>query len=70
MSGGTDRREDEEKFAEWETDWRLWQVESRWKTVTNWDQGCIGEVCTEAENHCENRAQNTRCCTVHSEQHH
>ena len=37
MSGGTDRREDEqvpqfygridEKFAEWETDVRLWQVE-------------------------------------------
>ena len=48
MSGGTESREDEEKFAEWETDVRLWQVESRWKTVTNWDQGCIGEVCTDS----------------------
>ena len=56
MSGGTDRREDgqvpqfygriDEKFAEWETDVRLW-LSSRWKTVTDWDQGCIGEVCTD-----------------------
>ena len=27
MSGGTDRGKDEEKFAEWEADVRLWQVE-------------------------------------------
>ena len=58
MSGGTDRREDEhvpqfysridEKFAGWETDVRLWQVEFKVKTVTDWDQGCIGEVCTDS----------------------
>ena len=55
MSGATDRREDEqvpqfygrldEKFAECETDVRL---SSRWKTVTDWDQECIGAVCTDS----------------------
>ena len=54
MSGATDRREDEqvtqfydrldEKFAEWETDVRLWQVEFK----VDWDQGCIGEVCMDS----------------------
>ena len=71
MSGGTDRREDEqvpqfygrfdETFAEWETDVRLWQVE--FKAVSE-------RFARTAENHCENKAQNTRCCTVHSGQHH
>ena len=23
-------------------------LSSRWKTVTDWDQGCIGEVCTDS----------------------
>ena len=58
MSGATDRREEEhvrqfhgridEKFAEWESDVRLWQVEFNWKTLTDWDQGCIGEVCMDS----------------------
>ena len=58
MSGATDRREDEqvpqfygridEKIAEWKTDVRLWQVEIKLKTVTDWDQGCIGEVCMDS----------------------
>ena len=38
----------DEKFAEWETDVRHWQLSSRWKAVPDWDQGCIGEVCTDS----------------------
>ena len=63
MSGGTDRREDEQvpqilwphrrKIAEWETDVRLWQVVSE-------------RFARTAENHGENKARNTRCCTIHS----
>ena len=58
MSGSTDRREEErvpqfygriyEKFAEWETDVRLWQLSLTWKIVTDWDQGCIGEGCMDS----------------------
>ena len=58
MSGATDRREDEqvpqfygginEKFAEWETDVRLWQVEFKVEDRERWDQGCIGEVFTDS----------------------
>ena len=46
MSGATDRREDEqvpqfyggidEKFAEWETDVRLWQVEFKVEDRERW----------------------------------
>ena len=58
MSGATGRRGEEhvpqyygridEKFAEWETDVRLWQLSSTWKIVTDWDQGCIGEDCMDS----------------------
>ena len=57
-SGATDRREEEhvpqfhgridEKFAEWETDVRLWQVEFKLEDPDRRDQGCIGEVCMDS----------------------
>ena len=81
MSGGTDRREDEqvpqfygridETFAEWETDVRLWQVEFKVEDRDRTGTKAVSErFARKAENHCENKARNTRCCTVHSGQHH
>ena len=73
MSGGTDRREDEqvpqfygridENFAEWETDVRLWQVEFKVEDSDRlgpklYRRGLHGQP----KNHCENKARNTRCC--------
>ena len=81
MSGGTDHREDvqvpqfygriDEKFAEWETDVRLWQVEFKVE-----DRDRLGprlyrrSLHEQPKNHCEKSARNTRCCTAHSGQHH
>ena len=59
----------DEKIAEWESDVRLWQVEFKVEDRDRLDQGCIGEVCTDSRNHCENKARNTRCCTILSGQH-
>ena len=82
MLCAADRREDEpvpqfygridEKFAEWETDVSLWQVEFKLE-----DRDRLGprlyvseRFAWTAEDHCENEARNTRCCTIHSGQHH
>ena len=56
MSGATDRREEEhvpeffgrvdEKFAEWETDVKLWRTKRM--IAFDWDQGCIGAVCVDS----------------------
>ena len=80
MSGATDRRVDEqvpqfygridEKFAEWKTGVRLWQIEFKLKTVIDWDQAVSEMFAWTAEDHCDNEARNTRCCTIHSGQHH
>ena len=58
MSGTTDRREEEhvpqfhgridEKFAEWETVVKLWQVEYKEEDRDRLDQGCIEEVCMDS----------------------
>ena len=81
MSGATDRREDEqvpqfygrldEKFAEWETDVRLWLVEFKTEDRERLGPRLYrrGFVWT-AEAHREKEARNTRCCTIHSGQHH
>ena len=81
MSGAADRREDEqvpqfygridERIAEWKTDVRLWQVEFKLE-----DRDRLGPILYrrglhgQPKTHCENKARNTRCCTVHSGQHH
>ena len=70
MSDGTDRREDEqvpqfygridEKIAEWETDVRLWQVESKVEDRDRLGTKAVSErFGRTAENHCENEAR--RC---------
>ena len=81
MSGGTDRREDEqvpqfygridEKIAEWETDVRLWQVEFKVEDRDRlgprpYRRGLHGQP----KNHCENEVWNTRWCTVTVDKHH
>ena len=81
MSGATDRREDEqvpqfygridEKFAEWETDVRLWQVEFKVE-----DRDRLGPILYRRGLHrqpkiiVKTKAWNKRCCTVHSGEHH
>ena len=82
MSGATDRREDEqvpqfygridEQVAEWEADVRLWQVEFKVEDRDRlgprlYRRGLHGQPKII---HCESEARNTRCCTVHSGQHH
>ena len=63
MSGGTDRREDEqvpqfygridEKFAEWGTDVRLWQVEFKVEDRDRlWTKAVSERFARTAENHC------------------
>ena len=58
MSGATDRREDEQvlefygRLDENLLSGKLMggssRLSSSWKTVTDWDQGCIGEVCMDS----------------------
>ena len=81
MSGGTDRREDDqvpqfygridEKFAEWETDVRLWQIEFNVEDRDRlrprlYRRGLHGQPKTIVKT----MSRNTRCCTVHSGQQH
>ena len=81
MSGGTDRREDEqvpqfygridEKNAEWETDVRLWQAEFKVE-----DRDRLGPRLYRRGLHgqpkiiVKTKLGTPRCCTVHSGQHH
>ena len=81
MSGATDRREEEHvphfygridgKFAEWETDVRLWQVEFKLEDRDRLEprlyrRGLHGQP----KIFVKTKLGNTGCCTVHSGQHH
>ena len=81
MSGTTDRREEEhvpqfygridEKFAEWETDVKLWQVEYKEEDRDRLGPKAVSKRSAwTAEDYCENQARYTRCVKVHSGQHH
>ena len=77
MSGATDCREEEhvpqfhgridEKFAEWEIDVKLWQVEYK---EEDRDKAASKRIAWTAEDHCENDDRHTRCVAVCSGEHH